>query len=93
MSVENASADLIHLYELNLGRAYGAVLKKHRTAAGLSQEELAHRANMHSSAISFYERGLRQPTLYTVFVLAGVFGVRPSGLVAEVEAHQPTLDR
>lgn len=76
---------------MKLGEAFGAVLKERRKAAGLSQEELAHRAQMHTSAISFLERGLRQPTLFMVFVLARVLEVQPSAFVHEVEVLDPSI--
>jgi len=63
------------------------VLKEHRKRAGLTQEELAFRANMHPTAISFYERGMRQPTLYSVFILSGVLGIKASVLVEELEVY------
>lgn len=53
-----------------------------------TQEELAFRANMHPTAISFYERGMRQPTLYSVFVIAEVLAIKASALVAELEGVQ-----
>lgn len=71
---------------MELSIAFGQVLKAHRKSAGFSQEELAHRAGMHSTAISLYERGGRQPTLYTVFKISHVLGIKPSSLVAELEA-------
>jgi transcriptional regulator with XRE-family HTH domain len=70
---------------MNLAHAFGTVLKRHRKKAGLSQEELAHRASMHSTAISLYERGLRQPNLHTVFVIADKLGISSAELVKEVE--------
>lgn len=79
-----AIIDTFVLVELSI--AFGQVLKAHRKNAGYSQEELAHRAGMHSTAISLYERGRRQPTLYTVFNISHVLGIQPSSLVAELEA-------
>lgn len=38
-------------------------IKKLREAAGLSQEELAHRMKVSVSAISRWERGLVEPTM------------------------------
>lgn len=52
----------------------------------MTQEELAFRANMHPTAISFYERGLRQPTLYTVLIIARVLNVTGASMVADLEA-------
>ena len=72
---------------MELGDAFGMVLKEHRKRAGLTQEELAFRANMHPTAISFYERGMRQPTLYSVFILSGVLGIKASVLVEELEVY------
>ena len=40
--------------------SFGALLKRYRLAAGLSQESLAERARLSARAISSYERGLRQ---------------------------------
>ena len=70
---------------VELGQAFGNVLKAKRHAAGLTQEELAFQANMHTTSISYFERGLRQPTLHTVFMLAKVLHLKASELVGEVE--------
>lgn len=77
---------------VNLGHAFGTVLKERRKMEGLTQEELAFQAEMHSTAISLYERGLRQPTLYTVFKLARILKTQPSVLVLAVEDKSPVLD-
>ena len=43
--------------------AFGLLLRRHRTAAGLSQEELAERAGWSRRAISDLERGcIARPT-------------------------------
>ena len=39
---------------------FGALLKRYRVAAGLSQEALAERAGMTAQGIGAHERGLRQ---------------------------------
>jgi transcriptional regulator with XRE-family HTH domain len=39
-------------------RAFGTLLRQHRTAAGLSQEELAERAGLSRRGISDLERGV-----------------------------------
>jgi transcriptional regulator with XRE-family HTH domain len=39
---------------------FGALLKRYRDAAGLTQEELAERAHISPQAISQLERGVRQ---------------------------------
>jgi transcriptional regulator with XRE-family HTH domain len=51
--------------------AFGALLRRHRLAAGLSQEMLAERARMSINGISALERGNRQyPYRETVVLLA-----------------------
>lgn len=68
-----------------LARRFGVVVRELRTAAGLSQEELASRCDLDRTYISLLERGLRQPTLTTVFAIAGQLGKQPSQLIARVE--------
>lgn len=76
---------------MKFGKAFGQVLKAHRLDAGLSQEELAFRANMHSTTISLYERGERKPSLQTVFIIAGALGLRPESIVMELGKLKPDL--
>jgi transcriptional regulator with XRE-family HTH domain len=48
-------------------RSFGALLRRHRLAAGLSQEELAERAGLSRRGVSDLERGERRtPHLSTV---------------------------
>jgi transcriptional regulator with XRE-family HTH domain len=50
---------------------FGALLQRHRVAAGMSQAALAERAGLSTRAISALKRGLRrQPYLETVRMLA-----------------------
>lgn len=52
-----------------------------RTQAGLSQEELAARADLHRTYISSIERAERNVTLENIFILADALGVTPAELV------------
>ena len=54
---------------------FGARLKALRLAAGLTQEQLAERANMYSQHITRLETGGRSPTWETVLKLAKALGV------------------
>lgn len=65
--------------------AFGQVLRKHRLAAGLSQEQLGLAAEVQRNFISLIETGQNQPTVTTIFKLAGALGIRASKLVAEAE--------
>ena len=58
---------------------FGALLRRYRTAAGLSQEALAERATLSARAISDLERGLKQaPRRDTVELLAQALGLAPN---------------
>jgi len=64
---------------------FGQVLRELRSKTGLSQEKLALEANLDRTYISLLERGLRQPSLKTIFILSSVLNVKPSKIVASVE--------
>lgn len=64
---------------------FGKVLKSLRAQHGVSQEELAFRANMDRSYISMLERGINQPTLGSLIALAEALGIRASELLKMVE--------
>ncbi|WP_103997879.1 helix-turn-helix domain-containing protein [Paenibacillus sp. UNC499MF] len=70
---------------MNLEEAFGLTLKKYRNMGCLSQEELAHQSNLDRTYISLLERGLRRPTLTTIFIIAKCLKKRPSELIQEVE--------
>jgi transcriptional regulator with XRE-family HTH domain len=65
--------------------AFGVVLRDLRTRRGMSQQQLALEAGLDRTYISLLERGQRQPTLTTLFVLATTLQTKPSGIVAAVE--------
>jgi transcriptional regulator with XRE-family HTH domain len=60
---------------------FAANLKRLRLAAGLSQEELGFRADIHRTQTSFIEGGHRLPRLDTLVKLAGALGVTPNDLL------------
>ena len=53
-----------------LQTAFGLVLKDLRNERGLSQQQLAFDSDLDRTYISLLERGLRLPTLGTVFKVA-----------------------
>ncbi|MGH2345958.1 MAG: ATP-binding protein [Chloroflexota bacterium] len=58
---------------------FGALLKRHRLAAGLSQDLLAERARLSTRGISDLERGVRRaPRRATVTLLASALALDPS---------------
>jgi len=69
---------------------FGALLRRHRQAVGLTQEELAERAGLAAAAISSLERGLRQrPYPHTVQALADALGLSATERADFVAARRP----
>ena len=65
--------------------AFGVVLRKVRKAADLSQEALALDADLQRNYISLIELGINQPTITTIFKLAGALKIKPNELISLVE--------
>jgi transcriptional regulator with XRE-family HTH domain len=59
-------------------------LRRLREAAGLSQEQLAHRTELHPTEISRLERAVREPRLGTILRLAQGLGIGIEKLVAGI---------
>lgn len=64
---------------------FGKVLRKLRVGKKLSQEKLAELCDLDRTYISLLERGLRQPTILTLFKIADALDLPPSELVKKVE--------
>jgi ribosome-binding protein aMBF1 (putative translation factor) len=64
---------------------FGEAVRKHRKARGLSQEELAERADLTSKMISLIERSERNPSLNVADSIATGLGVPLSQLIQEAE--------
>jgi len=60
---------------------FGSRLRQLRLAAGLSQQELARKANLTQQAISQVERGGSQPNWDTVCRLAGALRITPTAFL------------
>ena len=56
-------------------------LRRARTEAGISQEELGRRCDLHRTEISLLERAGREPRLGTILKLAGAIGIEPVELL------------
>lgn len=65
--------------------SFAAALRHRRKAAGLSQEELAFKADLSTSYISLLETRNRQPTLTVLAAICEQLDVSMSDLLAEVE--------
>lgn len=65
--------------------SFGMILRKHRKYRKLSQEDLALEADIDRTFLSELERGVRKPTINTVFALCYALQIKPSELIREVE--------
>ena len=61
--------------------AFGRVLRQKRRARELSQEEFAELSGLDRTTPSLYERGLRQPTLSSLMLIAEALGEEAGELV------------
>lgn len=68
-----------------LQNTFGQVLKELRNENDISQQQLALDSELDRTYISLLERGLRLPTLGTIFKLAEVLKLSPSDMVMRVE--------
>jgi transcriptional regulator with XRE-family HTH domain len=59
-------------------------LRRARKAAGISQEELAERCELHRTEISLLERGGREPRLGTLIKLATALDTTAEALCAGI---------
>ena len=66
---------------------FGKVLRELREAKNISQEKLAEYCELDRTYISLLERGLRQPTITTLFKVAKALDIAPSKLIEKVENH------
>ena len=66
---------------------FGKVLRVLREEKQLSQEKLAEYCELDRTYISMLERGLRQPTITTIFKLAKALNISPSQLIEKVEVQ------
>lgn len=69
----------------SLNRVIGRVLADRRRAANMSQETLAFECGLHPTYISQVERGLKSPTMRTMFQIAKVLEIPLSDVIREVE--------
>jgi transcriptional regulator with XRE-family HTH domain len=66
-------------------RAFGESLRQIRKERGISQESLSFDSSLDRTYVSLIERGLKSPTIRTLFAVAKVLEVRPSDLLRQTE--------
>jgi transcriptional regulator with XRE-family HTH domain len=63
----------------------GREVRRRRDALGISQEELGFRAGLHRNYIGYVERAECNATMKRVIKIARALGLRPAGLLREME--------
>ena len=69
----------------SLSAAFAEVVRERRTKQGISQEDLAHEADLHRTYVGLIERGLRNPTIEVGHALALALGTTLSDLIRRAE--------
>ena len=64
-------------------REFGNVIKSHRKAHGISQEELALKAGLHRTYIGMIERGEKNLTLINILKISYALEIKISSLLDE----------
>ncbi len=70
-----------------------SLVKRIREQAGLSQAEVAKRANMTASKLSKIENGFLKLKVDDVLLLARALGCKPSELIPDIECDEPETTR
>ena len=71
---------------MDVAQAFGKILREIRLEAGLTQEQLGLEAGIRRTFVSVLELGEQQPTLTTITKLAKALEIKPSAMIARVEA-------
>jgi len=64
---------------------FGMLLKRKRKEKRLSQQYLANKSGLNRTYISLMERGLKAPSLTTIFKLSSTLEIDASTLIKELE--------
>lgn len=70
---------------MSLAERFGRNLAACRKRVGVSQEEVAFRADLHRTAVGQIERAERVPRIDTLIKLAGALNMSPCDLLAGLE--------
>jgi transcriptional regulator with XRE-family HTH domain len=70
---------------MKLEQAFGQILREYRKKANLSQEKLAQESDLDRTYISLLERGLRQPSIKTVFKLSTALKIPSTEIISALE--------
>lgn len=72
---------------VNIEKIFGEELQKFRKEKGLSQEQLGFESGYHRTYISQLERGIKSPSLKTIFRISKALQTQPSKLIHQIELN------
>ena len=78
---------------LDLGIAFGKVLRKLRIESGLTQEQFGFSADLRRTYVSILELGQQQPSLTSIFKIANALNIPAGKLIDMVEREMNTTTR
>ena len=82
----------VHTVDVDgLYKGFGAMLKKARKDAELTQEQVADRVGLSRTSITNIERGKQHIALHQLFLLASAVGQRPEDLLPKSEVAPEDL--
>lgn len=73
---------------MDIRRVFGSNVRRHRLAAGLSQEAVAVRMGVDRAFVSSIERGQQNVTLLTLHEVAEALKVGPAKLLKETDDRE-----
>lgn len=77
---------------MDIRRIFGQNLRRHRLAAGLSQEAVAELMGVDRAHVSSMERGQQNVTLLTIWSAAQALGVKPAVFLHESGENAATAN-
>lgn len=60
---------------------FGKNLKRYRLEAGLTQEDLAEKINLHQTTVAKLELGKINPSLKNIYIITRALGIKLSNIV------------
>lgn len=76
-----------------LQKQFGAVVRRKRLAAGLSQEALSEAAGLHRTYVGLLERGRRMPSILVAKQVAEALGTTMAAFLNEVDREPASPGR
>lgn len=80
----------VSILAMDIRYLFGTNMRRHRLAAGLSQEAVAERMDVDRAHVSSMERGQQNITLLTLWEASQALGVKPAALFDDAPASPPS---